>query len=96
MTIREICLRGREAIPALQASSGQQRNDALLAMAKLLLRDVDTILEANQKDLAHASENGVPTQMLDRLKLTEARLQAIASALREVAALPDPLGLGEE
>lgn len=96
MTIREICLRGREAIPALQASSGQQRNDALLAMERLLLRDVDTILEANQKDLAHASENGVPAQMLDRLKLTEARLQAIASALREVAALPDPLGLGEE
>ena len=62
MTIREICLRGREAIPALQASSGQQRNDALLAMERLLLRDVDTILEANQKDLAHASENGVPTQ----------------------------------
>ncbi len=96
MTIREICLQSREAIPMLQASSGQQRNDALHAMAEYLLRDTSVILEANKKDLAHATENGVPAQMIDRLTLTEARLQGIASALKEVASLPDPLGLGEE
>ena len=96
MTVRELCLLGREAIPALQSASGKQRNDALLAMAKLLMRDLDLILEANKKDLANAAENGVPAQMIDRLTLTEARLGSIASALEEVAALPDPLGLGEE
>ncbi|MBR5264581.1 MAG: gamma-glutamyl-phosphate reductase, partial [Clostridia bacterium] len=96
MTVRELCLRGREAIPALQSASGKQRNDALLAMAKLLMRDAELILEANKKDLSGAAENGVPAQMIDRLTLTESRLGAIASALEEVAALPDPLGLGEE
>ena len=63
MTVRELCLRGREAIPALQSASGKQRNDALLAMAKLLMRDAELILEANKKDLSGAAENGVPAQI---------------------------------
>lgn len=96
MTLQETCARGRQAIPAMQNASGQKRNDALCMMADLLLRHADTILEENQKDLANAESNGVAKQMLDRLKLTKERLEGIASALREVAALPDPLGTGEE
>ncbi len=96
MTILEICQQSRKAIPILQDSTGKQRNDALLAMADALLQDKEAILQSNCKDLDKAKENGVPRQMLDRLKLTEERLRGIADAIRQVAALPDPLGLGEE
>lgn len=96
MTLQETCARGRQAIPALQSASGQKRNDALCMMADLLIKNADVILKENEKDLANAESNGVARQMLDRLKLTSERLEGIASALREVASLPDPLGNGEE
>ena len=96
MTILELCNQSRMAIPALQSSTGKQRNDALLAMADALMQDTEAILCANATDLKGARDNGVPPQMVDRLTLTSARLAGIAQAIREVAALPDPLGLGEE
>ncbi len=96
MTILELCMQSRTAIPTLQASTGKQRNDALLAMADRLLQDTNEILDANRLDLENAQQNGVPRQMIDRLTLTEGRLAGIADAIRQVAALPDPLGLGEE
>ena len=96
MNLLELCKQSRMAIPALQSSTGKQRNDALYAMADAFLQDTELILQANSRDLANAKENGVPPQMVDRLTLTESRLVSIADAIREVAALPDPLGLGEE
>ncbi len=96
LNLEELCARGRAAIPALQGTSGEVRNGALRRMAELLLQNADSILTANRKDLAAAETNGVPKQMLDRLTLTDARLRAIADALQELAALPDPLGKGEE
>ncbi len=95
MTLQQTCTQARNAIPALQSASGKQRNDALAAMAAMLLSHADNILKENETDLANAGQNGVPTQMLDRLRLTETRLQGIADALLEVASLPDPLGNGE-
>ena len=96
MTLAELCARGRAAIPVLQNASGEVRNRALLAMADALLEGAPVILAENAADLAAAEENGVPRQMRDRLSLNEDRLRSIAEALREVAALPDPLGTGEE
>lgn len=96
MTLKELCARGRSAIPALQSAGGETRNCALFSMADALLEGAPIILAENAADLAAADENGVPRQMLDRLTLTEERLRGIADALREVAALPDPLGTGEE
>lgn len=95
MTIQQICMQARTAIPAMQNASGKQRNDALLAMAGMLMAHADKILQANETDLANAADNGVPAQMIDRLRLTRERLQGIADALAEVASLPDPLGNGE-
>lgn len=95
MTLQQTCTQARLAIPALQSASGKQRNDALAAMAALLLERADEILKENETDLANAAQNGVPTQMLDRLRLTKERLQGISDALLEVASLPDPLGNGE-
>ncbi len=95
MTLQQTCAQARLAIPALQNASGKQRNDALAAMAAMLLSRADGILKENETDLAHAEQNGVAKQMIDRLRLTKERLQGISDALLEVAALPDPLGNGE-
>ncbi len=93
MTIEELCANARRAIPVLQSSGGEQRNQALFCMADRLCTHTGQLLEANRKDL-DASDPHSP--MRDRLTLNESRLNGIANALREVAALPDPLGSGEE
>ena len=69
----------------------QQKNNALLAMAQALLDNSDTILSANRLDL-EAAKGTVSDVMLDRLQLTEARIEGMADGIRQVAALPDPVG----
>ena len=68
-----------------------QKNNALLAMADALISSKAEILAANQEDLDHASSS-IPTVMLDRLRLTSERIDGMATGIREVAALPDPVG----
>ena len=68
-----------------------QKNTALEAMADALLTHMDSIMEANQKDIDRASATIAPV-MLDRLRLTPDRIKGMASGIREVAALPDPVG----
>ena len=68
-----------------------QKNSALLAMADSLLSCTDAILEANRQDLA-AAQDTISTVMLDRLRLTGARIEGMAKGIREVAELPDPVG----
>ena len=69
----------------------QQKNAALEAMAKELLAQKDAILAANAADL-DAAKNTISQVMQDRLRLTEDRIAAMAKGIREVAALPDPVG----
>ena len=69
----------------------QQKNDALNAMADALIANEEVILEANAQDMA-AAKGTVSDVMLDRLKLTSARIAGMAQGIREVAALPDPVG----
>ena len=71
--------------------STQQKNDALEAMAAALERNQDVILTANAQDMAAASETISPV-MLDRLRLTPERIAGMAKGIREVIALPDPVG----
>lgn len=68
------------------------KNRALLAMAEALVAEKTLILEANAKDMANAQAKGMKTSMQDRLKLTDARIDAMAEGLRQVAALSDPVG----
>jgi len=68
-----------------------KKNNALLAMADALISSKAEILAANQEDLDHASSS-IPTVMLDRLRLTSERIDGMATGIREVAALPDPVG----
>ena len=72
--------------------SEEQRNNALHAMADALVAATDAILTANALDLEAAKETISPV-MLDRLRLTSERIEGMAKGIREVAALPDPVGL---
>lgn len=69
----------------------EQKNNALLCMAEALLAQKEAILEANEQDMLRA-KGTVSDVMLDRLQLTEERLEAMARGIRDVAALPDPVG----
>ncbi len=69
-----------------------EKNECLLAMADALEQEHDVILAANAKDMQTGAEMRLSAAMLDRLKLDEKRIAAMAKGLREVAALPDPVG----
>jgi glutamate-5-semialdehyde dehydrogenase len=74
-----------------QLTTGQ-KNACLLAMASALEHHAPAILEANELDMEAGAERGLPNAMLDRLKLDDKRITAMSRGLREVAALPDPVG----
>ncbi len=90
--IRTLALQCRDAAQQLGRLSTQARSALLMAMADALDADAAGILAANDKDLQAARDKGVGAAMLDRLALNPARLAGVANALREVAALPDPVG----
>lgn len=82
----------RDASPAIAALDSTAKAALLAAMADQLLADETMILAANAQDLDNARAAGIGSAMLDRLLLNPARIAGIAAALREVAALPDPVG----
>ena len=84
--------KARAASRELVKLTTEQKNSILLAMADEIEARQAGILEANAKDLARATENGLSKAMIDRLTLDPKRVKAIADAVREVAALPDPVG----
>lgn len=94
---QEVAEKGARAVAASRelASLHRDRKDrALLAMADALLAQTEPILAANREDLEAATAAGRSGAILDRLKLTPARVEAMARGLRNVAALPDPVGEG--
>ena len=91
MTTQEILIAAKAAAPKLAAADSQLKNDALMAMAQSLQDHCSAILEANALDMA-AAQGHLSQSMLDRLALTEARIDAMADGIREVVALPDPVG----
>lgn len=90
--IRTLAMQCRDAAQQLGQLSSEARSALLLSMAAALEADADVILAANEKDLQSARDKGVGTAMLDRLALNPVRLAGVANALREVAALLDPVG----
>ena len=91
MTTRELLLAARASMGALALTGGEERRTALRAMAARLRSECDAILAANAEDLEAAKATVAPV-MLDRLRLDEARVEAMAAGVEAVAALPDPLG----
>lgn len=82
----------RQAAMVLAQASTSVKNQALLAMAETLLADSARILEANSEDIRRARERGLSEAMIERLTLNEKRIAAMADGIRQVAALPDPVG----
>src|SRR5437879_2786224 len=88
----DLARRARDASRALASASGAQKNHWLEAAAARLCDQQQSILAANARDIAAASAAGLNQAHRDRLHLTAARIEALAAGLREVAALPDPIG----
>ena len=82
----------RAASRALALCSTRTKNEALAQMARGLEEKTGAILDANRADLERARATGVARAFLDRLTLTDARIETMAIGLREIAALPDPVG----
>lgn len=92
MTIREQASEAAQAARRLATLSTAARNQALLAMADALLREEPVVLAANAADMEAGLAKGLKASLLDRLLLTPERLADMAEGLRQVAALPDPVG----
>jgi glutamate-5-semialdehyde dehydrogenase len=84
--------RAREASYVLSALTRTVKDAALRSMADALEADSAAILDANERDLAAAVEDGTPRHLIDRLRLTPERVADMAAGLRDVAGLPDPVG----
>ena len=86
---------GSDALTASRALANlttDQKNKILLAMADGILSDADKIISANAIDLDDAVNNNLTNSMIDRLRLDQKRIEAIADGIRQVATLPDPVG----
>lgn len=86
----------KRAAQQLSQLESTKKNDCLMQMAQDLESSSNTILAANQQDLSRAKENGIPDPMIDRLRLTDERIKEMAEGIRQVASLPDPIGVVEK
>lgn len=91
-TNADISNRGRAAARALRSADTDLRDAALLAIATELERNAAAILAANAEDIAAAVASNTAASLVDRLTLDDERLAALAQSVRDVAALPDPVG----
>ena len=92
MTFAEQALAARDASRVLAGLTRAEKDEALHAMAQALNASADAILSGNELDVAEARQGGTADAMIDRLCLNRSRLHAMAAGLRDLAALPDPVG----
>ncbi len=92
MSVLEQAAAARVAAIDLAGATRAEKDAALLLMADRLVERTDDIVHANGVDVAKARESGISEAMIDRLALTPARIVAMADGLRQLAALPDPIG----
>jgi glutamate-5-semialdehyde dehydrogenase len=90
--VLDLARRARTASAALALATRGTKDDALKAMADGLVADAATVLAANARDVSAAVNAGTPASVVDRLRLDDARVHGMAEGLRQVAALPDPVG----
>ncbi|HHJ9016009.1 TPA: glutamate-5-semialdehyde dehydrogenase [Streptococcus pyogenes] len=90
--MRRLGQRAKQASLLIAPLSTQIKNCFLSTLAKALVDDTQTLLAANQKDLANAKEHGISDIMMDRLRLTSERIKAMAQGVQQVADLTDPIG----
>jgi glutamate-5-semialdehyde dehydrogenase len=90
--MKELGQQARTASRFLATASTAQKNTALLAIAQVIENQASFLVSENEKDLAAGKVQGLDDAMLDRLMLNATRVKAMAEGLRQVAALPDPIG----
>lgn len=90
--LQDIGKKAKTSSKQLSVASSEVKNKALEAMAQALTQNAETIISENKKDLTAGKENGLSDAMLDRLMLDKERISKIASAIREIIALDDPVG----
>jgi glutamate-5-semialdehyde dehydrogenase len=90
--VSEKAQKAKAASRKLANISTEIKNNALFKMAAGLEKEAEKLISENRKDLAEAEKKGLSKAMIDRLTLTPERIKAMADGLREVAALPDPVG----
>lgn len=90
--VLECAQRARQAARTLRVSHRNAKDAALQAIADALILNTERIVRANAEDVQRAVDNGTSPAIIDRLTLNESRIAAIAQAVRDVAALPDPVG----
>ena len=91
-TVSELCLAAKAAARGLATLDSATKDRALLAVADALLSRTPEILEANVRDLEAGRESGLSAALMDRLALDERRIDAMARGVRDIVALPDPVG----
>ena len=91
-SIAEICAAARRASRVLATLDSAVRDQALEAIAAALIENSDTILEANERDLEAGADSGLSDALMDRLALDERRVEQMADGVRQIVALPDPVG----
>ncbi|MBP3378666.1 MAG: glutamate-5-semialdehyde dehydrogenase, partial [Clostridia bacterium] len=92
MTTKDMLIAAKKAAPFLARATTEMKNAALLAMADALIDKADSILAANKIDIENA-EGRISQVMIDRLRLSRERIEAMAQGIRDVASLPDPVGI---
>lgn len=93
--IEELGQKAKNAKPFISNASTKQKNDALIAISKSLLDNMETIIENNDIDIKNAKENNTSESMIDRLRLTQDRIKEIAEACVSLSKLDDPVGMIE-
>ncbi len=91
----DLNLLGKQAVAAkyeMQLLGTQEKNHGLLKAAEKLLEKREEILSANERDIRRGEENGMHPGLIDRLRLNDARIEAMAEGLRQIVELPDPIG----
>ncbi|MCG8609772.1 MAG: gamma-glutamyl-phosphate reductase, partial [Pseudomonadales bacterium] len=89
----EVGQKAREAATQIVKASTHDKNQALLATAEFIDQSRQLLVEANQQDLENGRANGLDAALLDRLELTQSRIDTMIEGLNQVAALPDPVGV---
>ena len=90
--LENICKQAVEVKPLLQKMSTLQKDKALRCCAEQIRTHMEEILEANRRDYERCEKNGMSPAMLDRLKLTDKRIDGMATGIEQVSKLPDPVG----
>lgn len=92
MTLESIGQKAKEAEPVLRVLGREEKDRVLQKAAELLVTEQGEILKANEQDMEAGRARGMKPGLLDRLKLTGERIEGMAKGLRQIAALPDPVG----